>query len=99
MDEETKEKITQEISMIAKRKMTKIQESPKPAIFDEMVRRLSRSSMKNNRKHFVLEESGKIDMDRVVNTVKIMYSLMEALSTSKLIIVDEKFIDDTLNNL
>ena len=99
MEEETKEAIKQEVTRECNRKLTLISEAPKSAVFDEMVRHLTRSSIKKNRKHFIIEESGKVDMDRVVNTVKIMYSLMEALSTSKLVNVDEKFIDETINNL
>ena len=99
MSDETKEAIKQEIAMNAKKKLTKLDEAPRKAIFDEMARRLSNSSMKNNRKNFIIEESGRVDMDRVVKTVKVMYSLMEALSTSKLITVDEAFINETLDNL
>ena len=99
MSDETKEAIKQEIAIEAKKKLTRLDEAPRKAIFDEMARRLSNSSMKNNRKNFIIEESGRVDMDRVVKTVKVMYSLMEALSTSKLITVDEAFINETLENL
>lgn len=99
MSDETKEKITQEIARECKKHITRINETPKSAIFDEMVRRLSVSSMKTNRKHFVLEESGKLDIDRVVNTVKIMYTLMETISTAGIVKIDEQFINETLENL
>ena len=99
MSDETKEAIKQEIAIEAKKKLTRLDEAPRKAIFDEIARRLSNSSMKNNRKNFIIEESGRVDMDRVVKTVKVMYSLMEALSTSKLITVDEAFINETLENL
>ena len=99
MSDKTKEAIKQEITREMNKKLTKLDETPRSAIFDEMVRRLSNSSIKTSRKNFIIEESGRIDIDRVVKTVKIMYSLMEALSTSKLIVVDEQFINDTLESL
>lgn len=99
ISEEFKDAIKEEIKRKAKQEATRINTAPRTAVFDEMVRKLMESSVKTGRKYYINEATGGIDSERVVNSVKIMYSLMEALSTSKLLTIDEKFINETLENL
>ena len=98
MSDEVKEKIKQEAQHELRRNLNKILESHSPYVFDEMVRQLSRSSLKKQTPAFMLE-SGKVDQERVVNTVKAVYTLIEALSTSKLYPVDEEFLNQTIAEL
>lgn len=98
MDDDVKEEIKQEAVNNAKRKIFMMNESPKKAVYDEMVRRLSRSAIRDQREAF-LQENGHIDTERVYTTVKTMYTLMEALSTSKLERVDEAFIESVMKEI
>ena len=98
MSDEVKDQVKQEAQRECKRALNALNEAAKPAIFDEMVRRFTLSSVRLNRKNYILE-SGKVDTERVINTVSTMYTLIETLSTSKLENVDEAFISETLAEL
>ena len=98
MSDEVKDEIKQEATREMKRELTRINETPKKAIFDEMVRLFSTSSLKNQRPGFI-QENGHIDQERVYNTVKTMYTLVETLSTSKLERVDEAFIASVMEDM
>lgn len=98
MDDDVKEEIKQEAANAAKHKIFMMNESPKKAVYDEMVRRLSRSAIKDQRGAF-LQENGHIDTERVYTTVKTMYTLIEALNTSKLENVDEVFIESVMKEI
>lgn len=98
MNADTKEAIKQEAMQIAQRETVRIKESPRKAIFDEMVRLFSNSAMKNQRKKF-LTESGNINAERVITSVKTMYALIETLNSTKLEKVDEAFIDEVMKEV
>lgn len=100
MDDATKEAIAQEAARVSKRKMTALRENKKRSIFDEMVHRFAESCMKKEGLAAnYLTESGKLNSDRVVMTVKTMYTLMEALQTTKFEIIDDKYIEDVLKSM
>ena len=98
MSDETKAAIKEEYRNNCKRELQKLAEAPKHAIFDEMVSRFSRTVYANQNKGFMLE-NGNVDTDRVINTVKMMYSIIEAFSSSKLVPMDEEFIHEILEEL
>lgn len=98
MSDETKEKIKEEYQIKCKQALTKLAEASKPAIFDEMVRRLTNTTYRKQSKNFLLE-NGAPDTDRIIYTVKSIYTLIEALSSSKLYPVDEEFINEVLEEL
>ena len=96
--DEVKEDIKQEAVNNAKHKLFMMNESPKKAVYDEMVRRLSRSAIRNHREAF-LQENGHINTERIYTTVKTIYTLIEALNTSKLEKVDEVFIESVMKEI
>ena len=100
MDDETKKAIAQEATMISKREMNRVRENKKRSIFDECVHRFSASCMKREglKKNYVTED-GKLNMDRVVKTVRTIYGLMEAVQTSKLEKITDAYIDEVLASL
>ena len=100
MDPDTKKAIAQEATMLSKREMGRIRENKKRSIFDEMCHKFSKSCMEKEglRKNFV-NEDGKLDVSRVVRTVKTMYAMMEAVQTSKLEKITDAYIDEVLASL
>ena len=50
------------------------------------------------RKEFVLE-NGRLDVDKVVETVRCMYTVLETVSSLNLEKVDDKYIEETLNSM
>ena len=65
-----------------------------------MVRNLSEAALKNeDAKGTLIDESGKLDMDAIVESAHCMYALLETVSTIQLEKVDIKYIEDTLKSI
>ena len=100
LSDDRKAAIAQEANMFTKRKLVQYRENKRRSVFDEMVHRFAKSCMKREGLHkYYLTENDKLDSERVVKTVKTIYTLMEALSTTKIEIVNEEYIENILNSL
>ena len=99
-DNEYAEDVEESETRLAKDKIYQIQHESHRNIFDRMVRSLSEVVVKNEdiKKEFTLE-NGRLDMDRIVESVRCMYGLLEMVSTLGLENVDEKYIDDTIKSI
>lgn len=97
--EKVKDEIKQEATREYKRKINAINEAPKAQIFDEMVNRFNKKVLKENMTRFIVAESNKPNLERCVNTVAAIYTLIETLSTSKLFDVKEEFINEIMMEL
>ena len=100
LDGETKEAIKQEAAQISKAKIARIRENKNRGVFDEMVIRFSKSIMKSEilREHY-LNENGGLNTDGVVDSVRCMYSILEAFSTTKMEKIDENYIKTMLDEM
>ena len=85
---------------IAKDKIYKIQHESYHNVFDRMVRNISESVIKNEdiKKEFTLE-NGRLDMDRIVESARCMYTLLEMVSTLKIEKVDSEYIESALKSI
>jgi hypothetical protein len=85
---------------IAKDKIYKIQHEGYHNIFDRMVRNISESVIKNEeiKKEFTLE-NGRLDMNKIVESARCMYTLLEMVSTLKIENVDSQYIEDALKSI
>ena len=99
-DNEYAEDVEESETRLAKDKIYQIQHESHRNIFDRMVRSLSEVVVKNEdiKKEFTLE-NGRLDMDRIVESVRCMYGLLEMVSTLGLENVDEKYIEDTIKSI
>ena len=69
-------------------------------VFDNMVRALSEAVMKDEiTKDQFINESSRLDVDKVVSCTRCMYTLLEVVSTIQLEKVDDQYIQDTLNSI
>ena len=84
----------------AKRKIHEAQHKGRRNVFGRMVISLGETAMKKEslRKEFVTE-AGRLDTEKVVETVRCMYTVLEALSSLNLEKVDEKYIKETLESM
>ncbi len=91
--------IKQESMIDAKRKIYEINSAPR-TIFDRMVRNTSEAVIKdsNLRDEFIIE-GGRLNMDKVVDSVRCMYTLLEMVSTLKIENVDAQYIEDTIKSI
>lgn len=99
ISDKAKEEIKQEATREYKRKLNAMNEAPKAQIFDEMVNRFNKKILKENMTRFIVQESGKVNQERCINTVAAIYTLMETLSTSKLFDIKEEFINEIMMEL
>ena len=85
---------------IAKDKIYQIQHEGYHNIFDRMVRNISESVIKNEeiKKEFTLE-NGRLDMNKIVESARCMYTLLEMVSTLKIENVDSQYIEDALKSI
>lgn len=100
MSKETKEAIANEVTIDMKQKINAIRENKNRGIFDEMVHRFAKTALKNESLHEeYLTETGSVDMERVVSSVRMMYSILETFSTTRLYKIDEAFIKTMLDEM
>ena len=90
--EEIKEGYTQ----ISKQKMVKIRNIRKINIFEAMVQELSKGVIRRNDLREVYTNNGKLDMDKIVESCKIMYTFLETVQTAKMANIDEEYIENIL---
>lgn len=94
MDDETKEDIQEEQTILCKRKISDVYNNRPHTVFEHMLHTLTESVMKDDEiKGIYLEEAtGKPDMDKLVETTICMYGLLEFANTTGLVKVDESYI-------
>ena len=99
-DNDYAEEVEESETRLAKNKIYQIQHEGHRSVFDRMVRNLSEAALKNeDAKGTLIDESGKLDMDAIVESARCMYALLETVSTIQLEKVDIKYIEDTLKSI
>lgn len=93
-DDSLKESYTR----IATGKTNEIRNRPK-SVFHAMVHTMCESVIKHKDMHAEFMSEGKLDIPKIVDRVKIMYTFMEMLNTSKIETVNEAFIDNVIRDL
>lgn len=94
------DEIQQEAVRFAKQKLYEAQSRKPRNVFDRMVRNLTEASVRNHelREHLI-SENGRTDMDKVVESVRCMYTLLEMVMTLRIEDVDAKYIQDTIDSI
>lgn len=93
-DEELQEYYT----MQAKRETAKIRNRPK-SVLHAMVTATCESIMKNKDMHDEFMTEGHLNIEKIVNRTKLMYTFMEMLNTARIEKVDKVFIESTIADL
>lgn len=99
-DNDYAEAVEESETRIAKDKIYKIQHEGHRNVFDRMVRNISESVIKNEdaKKEFMLK-NGRLDMDKIVESARCMYALLEMVSSLNIEKVDEAYIEQTLKSI
>lgn len=99
-DEEFKDAVEESESYLAKDKIYKIQHEGYRSVFDRMVHNVAEAAMKNEefKKEYTLE-NGRLDMEKIVESARCMYTLLEMVGTIQLENVDRQYIEDTLKSI
>ena len=83
---------------IATGKTNEIRNRPK-SVLHAMIHTMCETVMKNPETHTEFMSEGKLDIPKIVDRVKIMYTFMEMLNTSKIECVNESFINSVIRDL
>ena len=92
--------IKESFELQAKRENTLRIDKTVKNIFHCMVENISYATVNNNEMKCYMEaDTGRLDMVKIVENAKVMYTFMELLNTSKLEKIDEAYVKDALNSL
>ena len=95
----TDEEVKQEYANIAKRRINEIK-NRKYGVLEAVVQKVSKSAMTNESlKESFINENGKFDMDKIVESSTAIYTFLEMMNTTKILSVDENYIKNFLENL
>lgn len=99
-DNDYSEAVEESETRLAKDRIYKIQHESHHNVFDRMVRNLSEVALTNEeaKKEF-LAENGHLDVEKIVESARCMYTLLEMVGTIQLEKVDQQYIEDTLKSI
>lgn len=84
---------------LGKDRIMEIKESRNKTVFECMVYNLSKSAMLNESANKAFVEDARLNMDKIVEHCEVMYTFLMAMDSTKLINVDEAYIQNMLNDL
>lgn len=99
-NEEYADEVEESATRLAKNKIYQIQHEGNRNIFDKMVRKFSKAVLTNDKlKAEYLSESHKLDIGKILESVRCIYTLLETVSTIKLENVDAQYIKETIDSI
>lgn len=99
-DNDYSEMVEESETRLAKNTIYKIQHESHHNVFDRMVRNLSEVAMSNEEaKKEYISENGRLNVEKIVESVRCMYTLLEMVGTIQLENVDQEYIEATLNSI
>lgn len=97
VSDEDKEEIEQEATIECKRKIAQVRDRRTSDVFDVIVHNVAESVTRNSKiRQQYIQESGSLDMNKVVNTTKIAYGLLEFLNTLELEKITPEYVKRVL---
>ena len=84
---------------MAKRKINEMKNKKETNVFGYMVEALTTSVFKDESLKYRFVHEGNVDMDGIVESTQLIYTMLEMVNTTNMVNVDEKFINTYLTNL
>ena len=84
---------------MAKSKINEMKNARELNVFGYMVESLTKSVFKDESLKSRFINEGTVDMDGIVNSAQLIYTMLEMVNTTNMINVNEEFIDSYLSNL
>lgn len=99
--EEVKDEIKQEFANMYKSFSSNIRYNRTRSVFEEMVYKVSDKAVKDSQilESFYTNSEGKLDVDRIIENVTVMYTVMETLNTLKFKTFDARTIQEMVDNI
>jgi hypothetical protein len=98
-EEDEKEELEESYKAVCRQKINKIKNSKPSTVFERMVYKTSEDILKNKSMQEEYMVNNRINMDQVIESCELMYTLLELANTSKMINVDENYIKDLVSEL
>lgn len=97
--DEHNDALAEEYSMMAKRKINEMKLTRPKSVFNIMVEALTRKVLTDEsyRQHYMTEST--VDMESVVDSTTLIYTMLEMVNTTRMVNVDESFISEYLKSL
>jgi len=90
--------VEESYGLFAKRAIHNIKDKPKN-VFWTMTQYMCESVMKNNElKNYYLKDN-KLDIDRIIEDCKVMYTFLELLNSTKMANINEQYIENILSDI
>lgn len=99
IDSARTEELKESYELLAKRKITNQRINKRTNVFEKFVTEMTKSVMKNDTLKQAYTENNKVNMDKIVETCKMMYTFLETVNTAQIINVNEEYIKETLAGL
>lgn len=99
IDSAKTEELKESFELAAKRKITNQRVNKHTNVFEKFVTEMTKSVMKNDKLKEMYMENNKLNMDKIVESCKIMYTFLETVNTSQILNVNEDYIRETLASL
>ena len=84
---------------LARRKISEMKATKDNSVFGYMVEALTTSVFKDESFKSRFMNEGSIDMDGIINSTQLIYTMLEMVNTTNMVNVNEEFIDNYLKNL
>lgn len=84
---------------MARRKINEMKNTRDMNVFNYMVEALTTSVLKDNDLKTQFVNEGTVDMDGIVNSAQLIYTMLEMVNTTNMVNVNEEFVDRYLTNL
>ena len=99
MDTTDNEAVAEQYSMMAKRKINEMRLNREKNIFHCVVESLTNSVLKDDVLKQKYMNEATIDMDKVVNSAQLIYTMIEMVNTTNMVNVDEAYMNDYIKSL
>lgn len=99
---EMEEKIKQEHANLYHEKINNIANgtSRRKNVYEQMVNTAATTAVKNKEQYGAfINESGKLDVDKITEKVHVMYTFLEMLNTAKIRDIDETYVQECINSI
>lgn len=99
MDTTDNEAVAEQYSMMAKRKINEMRLNREKNIFHCVVESLTNSVLKDDVLKQKYMNEATIDMDKVVNSAQLIYTMIEMVNTTNMVNVDEAYMNEYIKSL
>jgi hypothetical protein len=99
IDQATEESYAEDITSRAKRQIIEMETFKEKSIFQCLVESLTKAVFKDDNLKSKYITEGSVDMESIVNSATLMYTMLEMVNTAEICPMNEEFIDEYLRSI